>query len=71
VVGHGHRRHAQPLHLGEQRFELGCPVEHGVLSVHVQVDEVRQGRPFPRPVAWSTRPLEVMRRAPGSRTGRG
>ena len=39
VVGHRERRHAQRGGLGEQVVEPGGAVEHGVLGVHVQVDE--------------------------------
>jgi hypothetical protein len=39
VVGHRHRGHAQLRGPFGQRAEPGGAVEHGVLGVHVEVDE--------------------------------
>src|SRR5262249_12598419 len=38
--GHGHRRHLLPRHLGDQLPVLRRPVQHRILGVNMQVDEV-------------------------------
>lgn len=48
VVGHPDSRHTEPLGLGEQRIDLGHPVEHRVLGVvghvHERSEPVQRGR---------------------------
>ena len=44
VVGHRHRTHALTSRLGHQRPHLRGTVEHRVLGVYVEVDEVRAHR---------------------------
>ncbi len=41
VVGHADRGHLQALRLGQHGLDLGCPVQHRVLGVVVEVHEAR------------------------------
>ncbi len=43
VVGHGHGGHAQLFHTLAKFFDVTSAVEHGVVGVQVQVDELRHG----------------------------
>jgi hypothetical protein len=43
VIAHGHGRHALPLDLGDQFAVLRRAVQHRILGVDVQMDEVFAG----------------------------
>jgi hypothetical protein len=43
VVGHGHGRHAQFLHVLAELFHVTGAVKQGVVGVEVQVNELRHG----------------------------
>ncbi len=43
VVGHGHGGHAQLFHTLAEFFDVTGAVEHGVVGVQVQVDELGHG----------------------------
>ena len=41
VIGHGHGRHAEFLHALDQLLDVASAVEHRVIGVQVQMDELR------------------------------
>ena len=44
VVGHGHGGHAELFHALAEFFDVASAVEHGIVGMQVQVDELRHGR---------------------------
>ena len=43
MVGHGHGGHAQLLHALAEFFDITGAVEQGIVSMQMQVDELRHG----------------------------
>ncbi len=46
VVGHGDRGHAQLFHALDKLFHVAGAVEHGVVGMEVQVNELGHGSPW-------------------------
>jgi hypothetical protein len=40
VVGHGHRRHAEFLDAVAELFDVASAIEHGVIGMKVEMDEL-------------------------------